>query len=181
MEWKKQCIDWPMDDTMDLELDLATMKPNAQILCKSNSEIRSYYIKLIILIILYFLVLINFNFLCFVMWRASGQLCKRPSPQFPWVLEWVFGGGMPFHANQFGLGKRHRNLQTSSVVVEFLPLYLHKCLINKWNLLEIIGYEISSHEFYGKIIYFDDCSYLFNHPQEVSKTYFQVPVSNSFF
>ena len=31
----------------------------------------------------------------------------------------VFGGGMPFHTNQYGLGKRHWNLETSSVVVEF--------------------------------------------------------------
>ena len=25
----------------------------------------------------------------------------------PWVLERVFGGGMPFHTNQLELGKRH--------------------------------------------------------------------------
>ena len=31
---------------------------------------------------------------------------------------------MPFHTNQLGLGKRHWNLETSSAVVEFPPLYL---------------------------------------------------------
>ena len=30
---------------------------------------------------------------------------------------------MPFHTNQSGLGKRPWNLETSSAVVEFLPLY----------------------------------------------------------
>ena len=34
-----------------------------------------------------------------------------------------FSGGMPFHTNQFGLGKRHWNLETFSAVVEFPPLY----------------------------------------------------------
>ena len=33
---------------------------------------------------------------------------------YTWVLERVFGGGMSFHANQFGLGKGHWNLETSS-------------------------------------------------------------------
>ena len=36
-----------------------------------------------------------------------------------------FEGGMPFHTNQFGLRRRHWNLETSSAVVEFLPPYLH--------------------------------------------------------
>ena len=39
----------------------------------------------------------------------------------PGKLERVFGGGMPFHTNQCVLGKRHWNLETSSVVVEFPP------------------------------------------------------------
>ena len=34
---------------------------------------------------------------------------------------------VPFHTNQFGLGKRHWDLETSIAVVEFLPLY-HFCL-----------------------------------------------------
>ena len=38
-------------------------------------------------------------------------------------MEWVFGGRMPFHTNQFGLGKRHWDLETSSAVVEFPPPY----------------------------------------------------------
>ena len=35
----------------------------------------------------------------------------------------LFGGGIPFHINQFALGKRHWDLETSSAVVEFPPLY----------------------------------------------------------
>ena len=50
---------------------------------------------------------------------------KSPSASYPppWVLEQVFGGRMPFHTNQLGLGKRHWNLETSSAVVEFPPPY----------------------------------------------------------
>ena len=44
----------------------------------------------------------------------------------PWILERVFGGGMPFHTNQFGLGKTHWSLETSLAVVEFPPPY-HNC------------------------------------------------------
>ena len=39
-------------------------------------------------------------------------------------MERVFDGGMPFHTNQFVLGKRHWNFETSSAVVEFPPPYL---------------------------------------------------------
>ena len=41
------------------------------------------------------------------------------------MLAKVFGGRMPLltPTNQLGLGKRHWNLETSSVVVEFLPPY----------------------------------------------------------
>jgi len=47
----------------------------------------------------------------------------------PWaLLERVFDGRKPLHANQFGLGKRHWNRETSSAVVEFLPPY-HKNII----------------------------------------------------
>ena len=42
---------------------------------------------------------------------------------YPWLLERDFGSGMPFHTNQFGLGKRHWNLEISSAVVEFPPPY----------------------------------------------------------
>ena len=52
---------------------------------------------------------------------------KSPSAIHPRVLERVFsGGGMPFQANQFGLGKTLEwNLETSSTVVEFPPPYLY--------------------------------------------------------
>ena len=50
----------------------------------------------------------------------SGKNCQQPVIH-PWMLLQDFGGGMPFHANQFRLGKRHWNLETSSVVIEFPP------------------------------------------------------------
>ena len=41
----------------------------------------------------------------------------------PWVLEHVFGGGMPFHTNQFGLGKETLASGNLFSGVEFLPPY----------------------------------------------------------
>ena len=50
---------------------------------------------------------------------------KRHQPVIhPWVLERVFGGRMPFHTNQLGLGKRQWNLETSSAAVEFPSKYI---------------------------------------------------------
>ena len=48
---------------------------------------------------------------------------KSPSASYPrmGIGARDFGGGMPFHTNQFGLWKRHWNLETSSVVVQFPP------------------------------------------------------------
>ena len=50
-----------------------------------------------------------------------------------------FGGGVRFHTNQLGLGKRHWNLETSSAVVEFLPptLYLGKKILVNWETKKI--------------------------------------------
>ena len=74
---------------------------------------------------------------------------KSPSASYPSmgkrVLERIFSGGMPFLTKQFGLGKRHWNLETSSAVVEFPSPYrtssrqifstiIKKCrLPEKWN------------------------------------------------
>ena len=61
---------------------------------------------------------------------TSGKIAFMKMPVFhPWVLEQVFSDGMPFHTNQFGLGKRHWNLETSSAVVEFQPPY-HWCSVH---------------------------------------------------
>ena len=49
---------------------------------------------------------------------VSGALGARGSS---------FYGGMPFHTNQLGIGKRHWNLETSSAVVEFPPPYHKEC------------------------------------------------------
>ena len=47
---------------------------------------------------------------------------KSPSGYYsPMGIGQVFGGRMPFHTNQFGLGKRHWNLETFSAAVEFPP------------------------------------------------------------
>ena len=60
---------------------------------------------------------------------TKGKIARCHQPVIhPWVLEQVFGVGMPYHTNQFGLRKRHWNLETSSVetssaVNEFLPPY----------------------------------------------------------
>ena len=62
--------------------------------------------------------------------RTGEYLCEEP-----WFftclsqgkLEPVFGGGMPFHTNQLGLGKRHWNLETSSAVV--VPPPYHNTII----------------------------------------------------
>ena len=56
----------------------------------------------------------------------NGRLSLKNRHQpviYPLVLERDFDGKMPFHTNQFGLGKRHWNLETSSAVVEFPPPY----------------------------------------------------------
>ena len=52
---------------------------------------------------------------------TSGKIAI--SQLFTRVLERDFGGGMPFCTNQFGLRKRHWDLETSSAVVEFPPPY----------------------------------------------------------
>ena len=53
----------------------------------------------------------------------------------PCVLERVFCGGMPFHTNQLGLGKRHWNLETSWSVLMAIQVHVpcNKMCQNVWN------------------------------------------------
>ena len=73
----------------------------------------------------------------FLSWNNSSHRIHRKwnTGDVSWIhevhkgkLERVFGGGMPFHINQLGLGKRHWNLETSSAVVEFPPPYQHSII-----------------------------------------------------
>ena len=50
------------------------------------------------------------------MFKMSKWINRHQPVIHPLVLERVFGGEMPFHTNQFGLGKRDWNLETSSAV-----------------------------------------------------------------
>ena len=55
---------------------------------------------------------------------TSGPVINNVAVVYPWVSEQVFVFRMPFLASiSCRLGKRSWNLETSSVVEEFLPLY----------------------------------------------------------
>ena len=68
--------------------------------------------------------------------RENPPLSPKSSRLYPGNLERVFGGGLPFHTNQLGLGKRHWNLEdlfSGSRITAFVPIHVNN--IATWNVV----------------------------------------------